>query len=192
MKGVIVQIGEAKSIVLFNNGKIRAIPTPADCHVGMVVSVELNNRLKIIAVICAAVFLVALGVFLGAALHRGERASSVHIVPHDAPPPALPSSDLPEGQGGENEHRGQIYNVTVEQAKLLPNDTKVLLTGTITESLGDEKYIFRDPTGEIMVEIERELLRHVSVSAGGSVEISGEVDIERRQLIIDVENIRKK
>ena len=48
MKGVIVQVGEPKSIVLFNNGKIGAISTPADCHVGMVVTVRYNNRLKIV------------------------------------------------------------------------------------------------------------------------------------------------
>ncbi len=188
MKGVIVQVGEPKSIVLFNNGKIRAIPTPADCHVGMVVSVELNNRLKIIAIICAAVFLVALGVFLGGTLHRGEKTPPIH----SAPLPSVPLSDSPEERGGDNEHRGQIYNVTVEQAKSLPDDAKVLLTGTIVESLGDEKYIFRDSTGEIMVEIERELLRHISVSENDSVEISGEVDVERQRIIIDVENIRKK
>lgn len=188
MKGVIVQVGKPKSIVLFNNGKIRAIPTPADCRVGMVISVELNNRLKIVVIICSAVFLVALGVFLGAALHRGERASPIS----SAPLPSVPVSGLPEVRGGENEHRGQIFNVTVEQAKTLPDDAKVLLTGNITESLGDEKYIFRDSTGEITVEIERKLLREISVSENGIVEISGEVDVERRQIIIDVENIEKK
>ncbi len=154
----------------------------------MVVSVELNNRLKIIAIICTAVFLVALGVFLGGTFFRGGRTSPVHF----APSPSVPLADSPEVRDGDSKRGREMYNVTVEQAKSLPNDTKVLLTGNITESLGDEKYIFRDPTGEIMVEMERELLRHVSVSAGDSVEISGEVDIERRQLIIDVENIRKK
>ncbi len=67
MKGVIVQVGEPKSIVLFNNGKLGYISTPAGCHVGMVVTVKLNNKLKIIALIFAAVFLIALGIVIGAA-----------------------------------------------------------------------------------------------------------------------------
>ncbi|MDR2747759.1 MAG: hypothetical protein LBB77_09980 [Treponema sp.] len=79
MKGVIVQVGEPKSIVLFNSGKISAIPTPADCHVGMVVTVKLNNKLKILAITLAAVLLVGAGIFLGISFMKGKAA-----VPPDA------------------------------------------------------------------------------------------------------------
>ena len=65
MKGVIVQVGHPKSIVLFNNGKIGAIPTPENCHVGMVVTVKFNNLLKIIIISFAAALLIALGIFIG-------------------------------------------------------------------------------------------------------------------------------
>jgi len=77
VKGVIVQVGEPKSIVLFNNGKIQAIPTPPDCHVGMVVTVKYNNVLKIMLITLAAVLLIALGVFIGSRLWGGTA---------DAPP----------------------------------------------------------------------------------------------------------
>jgi hypothetical protein len=76
MKGVIVQVGEPKSIVLFNNGKIGAIQTPADCHVGMVVTVKYNNKLKITVLTLAAVFLVTIGVFIGVSLARDKAANS--------------------------------------------------------------------------------------------------------------------
>jgi hypothetical protein len=66
MKGVIVQVGHPISIVLLNNGKIKAIPTPANCHVGMVITVKLNNTLKVIIITLAAVVLIALGIFIGA------------------------------------------------------------------------------------------------------------------------------
>ncbi|MDR1804425.1 MAG: hypothetical protein LBQ94_12555 [Treponema sp.] len=66
MKGVIVKAGEPKSIVLLNNGKIAAIPTPVNCHEGMVVTVKYSGLLKIIIVALAAVLLIALGVFIGA------------------------------------------------------------------------------------------------------------------------------
>jgi len=74
MKGVIVQVGEPKSIVLFNNGKIQAIPTPPACHVGMVVTVKYSNLLKILIITLAAVLLLALGIFIGIKL-RGPDAS---------------------------------------------------------------------------------------------------------------------
>jgi hypothetical protein len=80
MKGVIVQAGEPKSIVLFNNGKIGAIPTPANCHVGMVVSVKLNNKLKIFALILAAVLLVGLGIFIGVSVAK-DKAGPPYMMP---------------------------------------------------------------------------------------------------------------
>ena len=73
MKGVIVQVGNPKSIVLFNNGKISAIPTPAEAHVGMVVTVRLNGRVKIIAVAAAAVLVLALGIGIGLFVAKGGK-----------------------------------------------------------------------------------------------------------------------
>ena len=70
MKGVIVQVGHPKSIVLFNNGKIGAIPTPDNCQVGMVVTVKYSNLLKIIIISLAALLLLALGIFIGASFLR--------------------------------------------------------------------------------------------------------------------------
>ncbi|MDR3115674.1 MAG: hypothetical protein LBU25_09165 [Treponema sp.] len=72
MKGVIVQVGEPKSIVLFNNGKIAAIPTPADCHVGMVVTVTYNHTLKILLLAFAAVLLVGAGLGIGLSLGKDK------------------------------------------------------------------------------------------------------------------------
>ena len=71
MKGVIVQVGHPKSIVLFNNGKIRFIPTPDNCHIGMVVTVKYNNLLKIMMIFLAAVCLIAFGIFIGAKFFTG-------------------------------------------------------------------------------------------------------------------------
>ena len=72
MKGVIVQVGHPKSIVLFNNGKIGAIPTPDNCQVGMVVTVKFSSLLKIIIISLAAVFLIALGIFIGSTFFSAD------------------------------------------------------------------------------------------------------------------------
>ena len=81
MKGVIVQVGEPKSIILFNNGKIQAIPTPPNCQVGMVVTVKYNNVLKILIITLAAVLLIALGVFIGVRFSGG----TVNVPPPETP-----------------------------------------------------------------------------------------------------------
>ena len=78
MKGLIVQVGKPKSIVLFNNGKIQTIPTPPNCHVGMLVTVKYSNLLKIIIITLAAVLLIALGVSIGARLWGGTAHPETH------------------------------------------------------------------------------------------------------------------
>jgi uncharacterized protein (TIGR00156 family) len=169
MKGVIVQTGEPKSIVLFNNGRIGAIPTPANCHVGMVVAVKYNNKLRIAALALAAVLLIGLGVFIGVSVVKGKA---------NAAPPAAGMTDF---------GRGPAF--TVEQAKILPDDSYVELTGTIDRFLGDEKYIFRDATGSITIEIDHRNRRDFSV--GDTVRITGEVDVESKGVVIDVKTIRR-
>ena len=92
MKGVIVQVGHPKSIVLFNNGKIGAIPTPENCQVGMVVTVKFNSLLKIIIISLAAALLVALGIVIGAHFWGGRS---------EPPPPShelWPDGQMPDGQ----------------------------------------------------------------------------------------------
>jgi hypothetical protein len=57
MKGVIWKIEGRKSIVLFQNGDFRAIPTPPDAQTGMAVTVSYNKkRLFVFAgILCALV-----------------------------------------------------------------------------------------------------------------------------------------
>ena len=159
MKGVIVQVGKPKSIVLYNNGKLGAIPTPADCHVGMVITVKFNNNLKILAISLAALLL-GIAVFF----EVYESISS--------------ASDT-----------GDSVAFTVEQIKILPDDTWVEMTGTIVRFLGDEMYIFRDDTGDITVEIDRKFRQDFSI--GDAVVIIGKIDIDKSVVFINVKNIKK-
>jgi hypothetical protein len=59
MKGVVVQLGRKKSIVMFNNGKIGKIPNPPQCRVGMIVDVR-HNRKRLFSAGIAALFFAAL------------------------------------------------------------------------------------------------------------------------------------
>jgi hypothetical protein len=98
MKGVIAQVGEPKSIVLFNNGKIAAIPTPVGCHIGMVVTVKLNNKLKILAVALAAVLLIGIGVCIGVSFVKNNAAE---------PPAAVETMDY--GMHGRHGHMNRRW-----------------------------------------------------------------------------------
>ncbi|MDR0735289.1 MAG: NirD/YgiW/YdeI family stress tolerance protein [Zoogloeaceae bacterium] len=65
---------------------------------------------------------------------------------------------------------------TIVEAKDLPDDARVTLQGNIVRALGDEKYLFRDKTGEIVVEIDDEIWRGQTVEPRDAVEIRGEID----------------
>ena len=110
---------------------------------------------------------------------------------------AVLSGPFLHGQGftgpGPGLNTRQVQTVTVAQARNLPDDTLVILTGNIVQSLGRERYTFRDSTGDITIEIDRDLwlLLDLTVSASDRVEIRGEIDIDNRVTEIDVKYIRK-
>jgi uncharacterized protein (TIGR00156 family) len=82
--------------------------------------------------------------------------------------------------------------ITVNEAKALPNGSWVILTGTIASTRsGGETYTFRDSTGEVMVEIKRNVWRGLTVSTGDRVEIGGEVEINRGRVLIEAKFITR-
>ena len=56
------------------------------------------------------------------------------------------------------------------------DDQPVVLTRVLAKKLGKEKYLFKDDTGEIRVEIDAEDFPTVEVNEKTRVEITGEVD----------------
>lgn len=83
-------------------------------------------------------------------------------------------------KGGFKETREPVEEtfeiVSVEQAKNSKDDTYVVLQGYIDKSLGDEKYLFRDETGTIQIDIEDKKFRGLTVYPDDFVQISGDVD----------------
>ena len=108
-----------------------------------------------------------------------------------------PSIEVEAITGSErvNTRQGQAVTITspitVAEARNLPRNSWVVLTGYIVQSLRGEYYIFRDPSGEITVEIERNVWRGLSAGPSDRVEISGEIEIERGQVTVDVKAIRR-
>lgn len=67
---------------------------------------------------------------------------------------------------------------TVKEALKLGDDSIVVLQGRIVASLGDEKYTFQDATGSVVVEIDDDDWRGITVTPETTLEIVGELDKE--------------
>lgn len=78
---------------------------------------------------------------------------------------------------------------TVEAAKTMPDESMVILEGTITSDLGDEMYVFTDSTGSINIEIDDEEWNGVSPDSDMVIMIQGEVDKDGNLVEIDVEEV---
>jgi len=75
--------------------------------------------------------------------------------------------------------------ITINEAKNLPHDSWVMLSGNIVNSLpAGNHYTLRDSSGEIAIDISPKEWRGLSVGVSDRVEIYGEVKIARGQVSI--------
>ncbi len=81
---------------------------------------------------------------------------------------------------------------TVAQALSYSDDTPVVLEGKIERSLGDEKYLFKDASGTVTIDIDHEDWRGINVTPKDTVVIQGEVDKDFFKTEIDVDMINLK
>ena len=100
------------------------------------------------------------------------------------------NNDPVQGRGG---YTGPTVPIsTVKKAKSFRDDTPVVLEGKIRQSIGANKYFFADSTGEIVIEIDRDDWRGVTVGENDVVVIYGEVDRGFSKVTIEVDRIEKK
>ena len=85
--------------------------------------------------------------------------------------------------------------VTVKQAKTMNDDDHVALKGYIVQRIGSDKYLFRDDTGDIILDISDRRWEGQQISPADLVEIYGEVDkdcFDRKiEIQIEVKQIAK-
>lgn len=81
---------------------------------------------------------------------------------------------------------------TVAEALGYSDDTPVVLVGKIKRSLGDEKYLFKDSSGTVTVDIDNDDWRGITVTPNDTVVIEGEVDKDFFKTQIDVDTVRLK
>ena len=93
------------------------------------------------------------------------------------------------GMGGFS--GGEDVILTVEQVKGMNDNSKVWVEGAIIQKNGDEKYMFQDSTGSIMVEIDDDAWHGLVVGPTDTVRIFGEVDHGLFNTEIDIDYIEK-
>ncbi len=92
--------------------------------------------------------------------------------------------------GGFVGPESNVKVVTVEEAKTMKDDARVVLRGYIENRVGDEDYMFKDSTGSIKVEIDKKKWKGLTVTPEDMVEIRGEVDTHMvKPTEIDVKSI---
>lgn len=97
-----------------------------------------------------------------------------------------------EQTGGFKGPGAAVDQITVEKAKNLPDDSIVSLTGNIVSKFPgtDDKYMFKDATGEIRVDIDDKYFRGREVRPANTVRITGEVDKDFGKAVeIDVKQL---
>jgi len=80
---------------------------------------------------------------------------------------------------------------TAAKAKDLKDDSWVKLRGNITERLSDDRYVFRDASGTVNVEIDNKRWNGQTISPQDQVEIQGKVDKDWNEFEIEVKQIVK-
>ncbi len=86
-----------------------------------------------------------------------------------------------------------IDMITISEAVNLPDDSPVKVSGKIQKSLGNEKYLFKDATGTVIIEIDEEEWNGVNATPETEIVIVGEIDkgmLEETE--IDVETVTLK
>ena len=78
---------------------------------------------------------------------------------------------------------------TVAAAKSMPEETIVVLEGTIAPGEDEEMYVFTDNTGSIDVVIDEEDMEGLNIGANDIVIIEGEIDQNGDNIEVDVEEI---
>lgn len=77
------------------------------------------------------------------------------------------------------------------QVKSQRDESWVTLQGKLAKHLGEDSFMFRDSTGEIMVEIDDESWVGQEISPNDTVRISGEVDQDWSDVKVDVSSLSK-
>ncbi|ADW72715.1 YgiW/YdeI family stress tolerance OB fold protein [Rahnella aquatilis] len=102
-------------------------------------------------------------------------------------PSAQESQTQPAAQGG---FTGTTALSTVKDAQTMKDDQWVMLEGFIDQRIDHDKYIFRDNTGTLNVEIDGKRWQGQNVSPKDKIRIEGKVDKDWNSVEVDVKSVK--
>jgi len=97
-----------------------------------------------------------------------------------------PQTQAASPQGG---FTGTTALSTVKDAQSMKDDQWVMLEGFIDQRIDHDKYIFRDNTGTLNVEIDGKRWQGQNVSPKDKVRIEGKVDKDWNSVEVDVKSV---
>ena len=86
---------------------------------------------------------------------------------------------------------GKTAKVSIQEALKLPDDSYVTVQGNIVKRLSSEKYLFKDASGTITVEIDDDKWGAVVAGEADKLELTGEVERKLNSVHLDVDTVKK-
>ncbi|EKS5939709.1 YdeI family stress tolerance OB fold protein [Salmonella enterica] len=103
----------------------------------------------------------------------------------DVAPP--PPHAIEDGYRGTDD----AEKMTIEQAKTLHDDATVSLRGNLIDHKGDDRYVFRDKSGEINVIIPSAVFDGREVQPDQMININGSLDKKAKEPLVRVNRLQK-
>lgn len=86
---------------------------------------------------------------------------------------------------------GPADKTSVIEALKRPDDSYVTVEGNIVKKVSSDKYLFKDATGTMTVEIDNEKWGNADVSERDTLELSGEIERKFNSVHLDVDIVKK-
>ena len=86
---------------------------------------------------------------------------------------------------------GQADKISVIETLKRPDDSYITVEGNIVKKISSDKYLFKDATGTMTVEIDNEKWGNTDVSEKDTLELSGEIERKFNSIHLDVDTVKK-
>lgn len=100
------------------------------------------------------------------------------------------SSTYPANQGFQGGNSGYSLS-SIKDVLGMYDDQITKIKGNIVSRISDDKYLFRDATGEMVVEIDYKYWAGIQVTEKDVLELTGKVDKDYDGVTLDVFNVKK-
>ena len=86
---------------------------------------------------------------------------------------------------------GQSSKYSIAEALKQADDSYVTVEGHIVKRLSSDKYLFKDASGSMTVEIDNDKWGNIDVSEADTLELSGEIEKKFNMVHLDVNTVKK-